>query len=68
MTIRLNQEELAMLKEVKEAINQPKDGTAIKTMFYLAYFNVIQDDQTRYLIKTLFKNQRNNQRTGAFVN
>ena len=67
MTIRLNAEELAMLQEVKVALNQPKDSTAIKTMFYLAYYNVIQDAQTRYLIQTLFKNKRNNERTGAFV-
>ena len=67
LTVRLNKEELQMLKEVKVAIDQPKDSTAIKTMFYLAYYNVIQDRQTRYLISTLFKNKRNNERTGALV-
>ena len=68
MTIRLNLQEQEMLKEIKVALDQPKDGTAIKTMFYLAYYNVIQDAQTRYLIGTLFKNKKNNERTGAFVN
>lgn len=67
MTIRLNKDEQEMLKEVKQAINQPKDSTAVKTMFYLAYYNVIQDAQTRYLIQTLFKNKKNNERTGAYV-
>lgn len=67
MTVRLNAEELAMLKEVKEVLQQPKDSTAIKTMFYLAYFNVIQDKKTTYLISTLFKNKRNNERSGAYV-
>lgn len=67
LTIRLNEEEKKMLKKVKLAIEQPKDSTAIKTMFYLAYYNVIHDEKTRYLLKTLFKNKRNNQRTGAIV-
>lgn len=67
LTLRLNEEELKMLKEVKVAIEQPKDSTAIKTMFYLAYYNVIHDKKTRYLLETLFKNKRNNERTGALV-
>ena len=67
MTVRLNAEDYKMLQEVKLALNQPKDSTAVKTMFYLAYYNVIQDAQTRYLINTLFKNKRNNERTGALV-
>lgn len=67
LTIRLNQTELFMLKEVKKAIEQPKDSTAIKTMFYLAYYNVIQDKKTEYLLSTLFKNKRNNERTGAII-
>jgi uncharacterized protein (DUF1697 family) len=65
MTIRLNTQELEMLEAVKQAIEQPKDSTAIKTMFYLAYYNVIHDQKTRYLLETLFKNKRNNQRTGV---
>jgi len=68
LTVRLNTEEQQMLKDVKIALDQPKDSTAIKTMFYLAYYNVIRDEQTRYLISTLFKNKLNNERTGAFVN
>jgi len=67
LTLRLNEKELEMLKEVKIAIEQPKDSTAIKTMFYLAYYNVIHDQKTRYLLETLFKNKRNNERTGALV-
>lgn len=65
MTIRLNAQELNMLEQVKVAIEQPKDSTAIKTMFYLAYYNVIHDQKTNYLLQTLFKNKRNNQRTGV---
>ena len=64
LSIRLNAEELNMLKEVKQALEQPKDSTAIKSMFYLAYYNVIQDHKTKYLLATLFKNKRNNMRNG----
>jgi hypothetical protein len=67
MTIRLNEQELSMLQEVKLAIDQPKDSTAIKTMFYLAYHDVLHDQKTKYLLSILFKNKRNNLRTGAFV-
>ena len=67
LTVRLNEQELQMLKEVKLAIDQPKDSTAIKTMFYLAYYNVIHDRQTKYLLNTLFKNKRNNERNGVVV-
>ena len=64
MSIRLNTKEMEMLKEVKQALSQPKDSTAIKSMFYLAYYNVIHDQKTRYLMETVFKNKRNNERTG----
>lgn len=67
LTVRLNETELQMLKEVKVAIEQPKDSTAIKTMFYLAYYNVIHDRKTKYILETLFKNKRNNERTGALI-
>lgn len=67
LTLRLNEKEIEMLIDVKIAIQQPKDSTAIKTMFYLAYYNVIHDQKTKYLLETLFKNKRNNERTGALV-
>lgn len=67
MTIRLNKEQMAMLEEVQKAINQPKASTAIKTLFYIGCYDVLQDQKTRYIIDTLFKNDRNNERTGAYV-
>jgi len=67
MTIRLNKEELAMLEEVKKAIEQPKDSTAVKTVFYIGCFDVLHDKKVNYIISTLFKNKRNNERTGAYV-
>lgn len=67
MTVRLNAEELEMLQQVKKAIEQPKDSTAIKTVFYIGCFDVLHDKKTSYILETLFKNKRNNERTGAFV-
>ena len=67
ITIRLNPREQEMLKEVKTTLEQPKDSTALKTMFYLAHAKVIQDQFTSHLINTIFKNKRNNYRTGAIV-
>jgi len=61
MTIRLN------IEEVKKAIEQPKDSTAVKTVFYIGCFDVLHDKKVNYIISTLFKNKRNNERTGAYV-
>ena len=62
MTIRMNQEEMQMLKDVKKAIEQSKDSTAIKTLFYIGAYDVLHDQKTKYIVETLFKNKRNNQR------
>ena len=67
LTVRLNKEELQLLKDVKAAIEQPKDSTAIKTLFYIGCYDVLHDKKVNYILSTLFKNKRNNQRTGAFV-
>ena len=67
LTVRLNKEELEMLREVQKAIEQPKDSTAIKTLFYIGAFDVLHDKKTNFIISTLFKNKRNNYRTGAYV-
>jgi hypothetical protein len=64
MTVRLNKEEMKLLKAVKKAIEQPKDSTAVKTLFYIGAFDVLHDKKTNYIISTLFKNKRNNERTG----
>jgi hypothetical protein len=64
MTIRMNREDLALLKEVKNAIEQPKDSTALKTLFRIGAFDVLHDQKTRFILDTMFKNKRNNERTG----
>jgi hypothetical protein len=64
LTVRLNEEELELLKQVKKAIEQPKDSTALKTLFYIGAFDVLHDKKTAYIVETLFKNKRNNERNG----
>ena len=64
LTVRLNEQELLLLKEVKKAIEQPKDSTTLKTLFYIGCFDVLHDKKTSYILETLFKNKRNNHRTG----
>jgi len=66
ISLKLNARERAALDEIKTIIEQPKDGTAIKTLMEYAT-KVILEDKTRYLIATLFKNKRNNNRTGRAV-
>lgn len=67
VTVRLNEEEYARLKEVMVIIEQPKESTALKTMFELAHANVVQDRFTAILLATIFKNKRNNYRSGVLV-
>ena len=64
MTIRLNKEESQMLEDVKKAIKQPKDSTAFKKAFILGAFDVLHDQKTKHILDTIFKNKRNNERSG----
>lgn len=65
-TIRLNAEEREVLNKCKRLIEQPKDGTALKTLAWIGA-KVIHDEKTLYLIETLFKNKRNNERSGISI-
>jgi len=64
ISLKLNPEEREILNKCKMILEQPKDGTALKT---LAWFGakVIQEDKMKYIIGTLFKNKRNNERLGV---
>jgi len=63
ISLKLNPEERELLNKCKIILEQPKDGTALKT---LAWFGakVIQEEKTQYLLATLFKNKKNNERLG----
>ena len=63
ITVSLNPKERETLNASKLIIEQPKDSTAFKTLAWIGA-NVIQDKNMRYVISTLFKNKRNNERLG----
>jgi len=66
VTIRLNKEELSDLEELGKLLRQEKLGTVIKQVMSLGVL-VLQDSQTAYLVKTLFKNEDNNKRLGIIT-
>jgi len=63
ISVWFNNEELQELQKIKSIIEQPKDSTAIKTLYKLGY-NLIGEKKIRYIIDILFKNKRNNERLG----
>ena len=62
-TVRLNEEERALLNICKKIIEQPKDSTALKTLAWIGA-KVVHEPKTAYIIETLFKNKRKNDRLG----
>jgi hypothetical protein len=64
--VYLNEEERKLLDACKKLIEQPKDSTALKILAWIGAKH-IEGPETRYLIETLFKNKRKNQRLGVTV-
>lgn len=62
-TVRLNDEERAILDDAKKVLEQHKDSTALKTLAVLGY-HVIHDTLTGKVVKAIFKNKKNNRRVG----
>ena len=62
-TVWLNKDERAMLDGAKKLLEQPKDSTALKTLAKLGA-KLLGDDKTVFILDTVFKNKRNNKRTG----
>jgi hypothetical protein len=62
-SVKLNPEQRSLLEECKYLIEQPKDSTALKTLAWIGA-KVILADPTAYIIKSLFKNKKNNERLG----
>jgi hypothetical protein len=60
ITIRLNPEERAILKECKPLIQQPKDSTAFKMLALIGAENVRHDHAFRAFLGFFFKNRKNN--------
>jgi hypothetical protein len=61
--VYLNAEERALLDKCKRIIEQPKDSTALKQLAWIGA-NLIEGQPTKYIVETLFKNKRKNERLG----
>lgn len=61
--IRLNVEELRALTDAGLILEQEKISSVIKTLMNLGLI-AIHKQETAYLIDSVFKNKRNNKRTG----
>lgn len=62
-TVRLNEDERAMLERAKKVLEQPKDSTAMKQLAVLGAI-VLHDGLTGKILETVFINKRRNKRTG----
>lgn len=60
-SVKINKDERLLLDKCKMVIEQPKDSTALKTLAWIGA-KVILEEKTNYIISTLFKNKRNNER------
>jgi len=63
VSVRFNEKERTDLELAKLVINQTKDSTALKTLAWIG-INVLHDSKVSYILETLFKNKKNNGRTG----
>jgi len=62
-TIRFNPEERKSLNECKRLLQQPKDSTCLKLLAEIGK-NVLHDQKTGLILRSVFKNKQNNQCTG----
>lgn len=64
VTIRLNKEEQELLESVRGLFQQPKDGTLIKHLMMIGYYDVIHNQKLKYFGDVVSGNVRRNKRTG----
>lgn len=62
-TIRMSKEELREFEEAARLLQQEKVSTTVKQLARIGML-VLHDPKTRYLLETVFKNKRNNERIG----
>jgi hypothetical protein len=62
-TIRMSKEELREFEEAARFLQQEKVSTTVKQLARLGIV-VLHDPKTRYVLETVFKNKRNNERLG----
>jgi hypothetical protein len=60
-TVRLNPNEREFLNKSKLILEQKKDSTALKQLAWIGA-KVIHEQKIKYILGTLFKNKRNNER------
>lgn len=65
-TVRLNEQERAILESSKKIIEQEKDSTALKQLALIGA-NVIHEKKIMGLLGVVFKNKRNNKRLGIIT-
>ena len=65
-TVRLNNEEIALLTNARRILRQPKDSTCLKQLALIGYKS-ITEPKTEALIETIFSNKRKNERLGINV-
>jgi hypothetical protein len=63
LSMRLNKEEQANLKEIKIFFQEEKDSTAIKLLIQLG-LNVIHEEKIKTLREILLNKKKNNERLG----
>jgi len=61
--VNVNAEEREALDRAKLIIEQTKDSTALKQLAFIGA-KVLQEEKVSYLLATIFKNKRNNNRAG----
>lgn len=65
ITVSLNDLNREQLEWAKRLMQQPKDGTALKTLAFSVGTKVLQGDSPYVIIAELFKNMQRNNRTGV---
>ena len=63
-SVRLDELEREILNDCKLVLEQTKDSTALKSLAWIGA-NVIHDPKTRQLLDIIFKNKKNNKRSGV---
>lgn len=63
ISVKLNEEERKLLDTCKNILEQSKDSTALKTLAWVGA-KVIREEKMSYILATIFKNKRNNERIG----
>lgn len=62
--LRLNVEQVKIIREAGQVLEQTKDSTIIKQLMIIGHHVVIHDQKIKAILDIIFKNKRNNTRLG----